>query len=51
VHRLIRNKADGKLVELPSAASGATKAEEGDGKGPTKKDALSAEKIETIGME
>ena len=51
VHRLIQNKADGKLVELPSAASsmGATQRE--GGLGPTQADALSAEKIEAIGIE
>ena len=51
VHRLIQNKADGKLVELPSAASsmGATPRE--GGLGPSQADALSAEKIEAIGIE
>jgi len=53
VHRLIQNKADGKLVELPSAASsmsmGASPREGGLGPGPA--DALSAEKIEAIGIE
>jgi BRCA1-associated protein len=48
VHRLIQNRADGKLVELPSAGADG---EDGGGKGPSKKDALSAEKIEAIGME
>lgn len=48
VHRLIQNRADGKIVELPSAsmASGV-----GDGRGPSEKDALGAEKIEKIGIE
>jgi BRCA1-associated protein len=49
VHRLIQNKADGKLVELPSAGMG--EEGEGGGKGPSKKDAMGAEKIEAIGME
>jgi BRCA1-associated protein len=48
VHRLIQNKADGKLVELPSASMGSSS---GDGMGPSSKDALSAEKIEAIGIE
>ncbi|KAI0343098.1 zf-UBP-domain-containing protein [Trametopsis cervina] len=55
VHRLIQNKADGKLVELPSAASalsmgGSARGGEGGG-GPSAADALSAEKIEAIGIE
>ncbi|KAG6813815.1 hypothetical protein H0H92_006759 [Tricholoma furcatifolium] len=51
VHRLIQNKADGKLVELPSAAS-STGVPPRDGTlGPTQADALSAEKIEAIGIE
>ncbi|KAJ7173770.1 hypothetical protein C8R46DRAFT_122527 [Mycena filopes] len=51
VHRLIQNKADGKLVELPSASSsmGANPRDGGLGPGPA--DALSAEKIEAIGIE
>lgn len=53
VHRLIQNKADGKLVELPSAASsttaGVTNREER--LGPSQADALTAEKIEAIGIE
>jgi BRCA1-associated protein len=57
VHRLIQNKADGKLVELPSASmSGAAPAVRGGagagaGGGPRHEDALSAEKIEAIGIE
>lgn len=53
VHRLIQNKADGKLVELPSAASALTMGASGrsDGGGPSAADALSAEKIEAIGIE
>ncbi|KAI0644176.1 zf-UBP-domain-containing protein [Trametes meyenii] len=55
VHRLIQNKADGKLVELPSAAvrsDGTTNGiGGGGGGGPTAADALTAEKIEAIGIE
>ncbi|KAH7907261.1 hypothetical protein BJ138DRAFT_1014815 [Hygrophoropsis aurantiaca] len=52
VHRLIQNKADGKLVELPSAASsmGTNSRDEG-ALGPSHADTLSAEKIEAIGIE
>ena len=52
VHRLIQNKADGKLVELPSASSsmGANNTRDG-GLGPSAADSLSAEKIEAIGIE
>ncbi|KAF8631892.1 hypothetical protein AX15_002153 [Amanita polypyramis BW_CC] len=53
VHRLIQNKADGKLVELPSAASSTTAGvitREGS-LGPSQTDALTAEKIEAIGIE
>lgn len=56
VHRLIQNRADGKLVELPSAATstsvggGGTEGREG-GLGPGPGDALTAEKIEAIGIE
>lgn len=46
VHRLIQNKADGKLVELPSASRHA-----GGPAGPSDADALGAEKIEAIGIE
>ncbi|THH01056.1 hypothetical protein EW026_g1586 [Hermanssonia centrifuga] len=49
------NKADGKLVELPSAASsmtmGGAASQRGEGGGPSAADALSAEKIEAIGIE
>ncbi|THH13447.1 hypothetical protein EW146_g6771 [Bondarzewia mesenterica] len=45
VHRLIQNKADGKLVELPSASMRAG------GGGPSAADSLGAEKIEAIGIE
>ncbi|KAJ3540040.1 hypothetical protein NM688_g6284 [Phlebia brevispora] len=51
VHRLIQNKADGKLVELPSAASSMSMGRRGDGSGPSAADALSAEKIEAIGID
>jgi BRCA1-associated protein len=49
VHRLIQNKADGKLVELPSASM-RTGDDSGMG-GPSKSDSLTAEKIEEIGIE
>jgi len=51
VHRLIQNKADGKLVELPSAASSMGVTPREGGLGPSQADALSAEKIEAIGIE
>lgn len=55
VHRLIQNKADGKLVELPSAASTVgsqgSRGVTGDHRGPSLEDALGAEKIEAIGIE
>jgi len=51
VHRLIQNKADGKLVELPSAASSMGAVPREGGLGPSQADALSAEKIEAIGIE
>lgn len=53
VHRLIQNKADGKLVELPSAAtsSAAGGGRDGSGMGPGPSDTLTAEKIEAIGIE
>ncbi|KAG6817544.1 hypothetical protein H0H87_007512 [Tephrocybe sp. NHM501043] len=51
VHRLIQNKADGKLVELPSAASSTGVSPRDGTLGPTQADALSAEKIEAIGIE
>lgn len=50
VHRLIQNKADGKLVELPSAGA----AEEGRsrvGQGPGDDDNLKAEKMEILAMQ
>ncbi|EIN03806.1 zf-UBP-domain-containing protein [Punctularia strigosozonata HHB-11173 SS5] len=53
VHRLIQNKADGKLVELPSASMSGAAMRDGSasGAGPGPADALSAEKIEAIGIE
>ncbi|KAJ6624952.1 hypothetical protein B0H10DRAFT_1783886 [Mycena sp. CBHHK59/15] len=51
VHRLIQNKADGKLVELPSASSSMGTSPRDGGLGPGPADALSAEKIEAIGIE
>ncbi|THU91521.1 BRCA1-associated protein [Dendrothele bispora CBS 962.96] len=51
VHRLIQNRADGKLVELPSAASSMGTSPRDTGLGPSPADALSAEKIEAIGIE
>ena len=49
VHRLIQNKADGKLVELPSASMRSID-DSGVG-GPSASDSLTAEKIEAIGIE
>lgn len=53
MHRLIQNKSDGKLVELPSVASSATAgmAHREGNLGPSQADALTAEKIEAIGIE
>lgn len=51
MHRLIRNKADGKVVELPSASMSSHARGEGRGGGPSEEDRLSAEKIEAIGIE
>lgn len=53
VHRLIQNRADGKLVELPSASTslGGPPRDGDSGPGPGPADALSAEKIEAIGIE
>lgn len=51
VHRLIQNKADGKLVELPSASATINTSLREGGLGPSQADALSAEKIEAIGIE
>lgn len=49
VHRLIQNRADGKLVELPSASMRSID-DSGVG-GPSASDSLTAEKIEAIGIE
>lgn len=51
VHRLIQNKADGKLVELPSASSMIVADEVGSRLGPGPADTLNAEKMEAIGIE
>lgn len=51
VHRLIQNKADGKLVELPSAAASMGTSPHDGGIGPGPSDTLTAEKIEAIGIE
>ncbi len=51
MHRLIQNKADGKLVELPSASASMGASPREGGLGPSAADALSAEKIEAIGIE
>ena len=48
MHRLIRNKADGKLVELPSFGAGG---DDGEGRGPGRADVIGGEKIEAIGIE
>lgn len=56
VHRLIRNRADGKLVELPSLSSGG-KGEESDNnkdkdkRGPDKDTEESQDKLEAMGIE
>jgi BRCA1-associated protein len=52
VHRLIQNRTDGKLVELPSAsitAGSGTDSSRGLGPGPA--DNMAAEKVEAIGIE
>ncbi|KZV71577.1 zf-UBP-domain-containing protein [Peniophora sp. CONT] len=51
VHRLIQNKADGKLVELPSASMASSISGTTQGGGPSAADGLTAEKIEAIGIE
>lgn len=54
VHRLIQNKADGKLVELPSASMSSSVGSPTDSSrplGPSASDNLTAEKIEAIGIE
>lgn len=52
VHRLIQNKADGKLVELPSASNlDDTDANGRNGGGPGADDNLKAEKVEILAMQ
>lgn len=53
VHRLIQNKADGKLVELPSAGNmdGQSTGRGGSGQGPGEDDNLKAEKVEIMAMQ
>ncbi|KAF8517974.1 BRCA1-associated protein 2-domain-containing protein [Hysterangium stoloniferum] len=50
VHRLIQNKADGKLVELPSATMNINDSN-GSRLGPGPTDTMNAEKMEAIGIE
>jgi BRCA1-associated protein len=52
VHRLIQNRTDGKLVELPSASiTTGSGADNSRALGPGPADAMAAEKIEAIGIE
>ena len=51
VHRLIQNRADGKLVELPSASISSTAMGGERGLGPGPADTMAAEKVEAIGIE
>ncbi|GJJ11224.1 hypothetical protein Clacol_005456 [Clathrus columnatus] len=52
IHRLIQNKTDGKLVELPSASTAmATSDADGSRLGPSAIDSMQAEKMEAIGIE
>ncbi|KAI9511598.1 hypothetical protein F5148DRAFT_1274209 [Russula earlei] len=51
VHRLIQNRADGKLVELPSASMMRAVDDDSGAGGPSTSDSLTAEKIEAIGIE
>ncbi|PVF99881.1 zf-UBP-domain-containing protein, partial [Serendipita vermifera] len=52
VHRLIQNRADGKLVELPSASiTTGSVTDNSRALGPGPSDAMAAEKIEAIGIE
>ncbi|KLO19289.1 zf-UBP-domain-containing protein [Schizopora paradoxa] len=51
VHRLIQNKADGKLVELPPAAGIETGNANGRRQGPGEDDNLKAEKMEIMAMQ
>lgn len=51
VHRLIQNKSDGKLVELPPAAGIETGNANGRHQGPGEDDNLKAEKMEIMAMQ
>lgn len=52
VHRLIQNRTDGKLVELPSASiTAGTGVDTSRALGPGPADTMAAEKVEAIGME
>ena len=52
VHRLIQSKADGKLVELPSAAGGSSSRDEaGSGNGAARGPAYDSEKLDAMGAE
>ncbi|KAG8858442.1 hypothetical protein FRB91_009752 [Serendipita sp. 411] len=52
VHRLIQNRTDGKLVELPSASiTSGTSVDGSRNLGPGPADAMAAEKVEAIGIE
>jgi BRCA1-associated protein len=52
VHRLIQNRTDGKLVELPSASiTAGTSVDSSRALGPGPADAMAAEKVEAIGIE
>ncbi|CAG8726460.1 4574_t:CDS:2, partial [Acaulospora colombiana] len=52
VHRLIQNRADGKLVELPSASiTTGSVTDNSRALGPGPSDTMAAEKIEAIGIE
>ncbi|KIM32818.1 hypothetical protein M408DRAFT_326546 [Serendipita vermifera MAFF 305830] len=52
VHRLIQNRADGKLVELPSASiTSGSAVDSSRALGPGPADTMAAEKVEAIGIE
>jgi BRCA1-associated protein len=52
VHRLIQNRADGKLVELPSASiTAGSGVDSSRALGPGPADTMAAEKVEAIGIE
>ena len=52
VHRLIQNRTDGKLVELPSASiTAGSGVDSSRALGPGPADAMAAEKVEAIGIE